>query len=186
MRIDDETGNPEECLVCRNSLGFRWSLLTCAHMYCCNCMQHMSRDRIIKCPFCRCMTNRDDVAYVTTRQLCETENDVKIKGAHSTKVECIVKRLMEIQRQDSNTSKCLVFSNWKEVLDLIGFALKQNCMKFVKITGSRNSQDVHEKLSTFKVSKCVSSLCYVLYCTFSIRLIVIIIAFTFLLGINGL
>lgn len=150
--INDETGNPEECLVCRNSLGFRWALLTCGHMYCCDCMRLLSQCSNIKCPFCRCMTNRNNISYVTTRQERERENDEKIKGDHSTKVECIVKCLMEIQRQDTNSSKCLVFSNWKEVLDLIGFALQQNDMNFITMTGS-NSQEVRKKLAMFKVSE---------------------------------
>lgn len=153
MPVDDEQGNPEECPVCRVPFGFRWSLLTCGHAYCCDCVRILLNAQLIKCPICRQATNRNNISYVTTRRKGQqtTTDDVdvvEIKGSHSTKVEAVVKCLMEIQRNKSpSAKKCLVFSNWREVLEIVASALEQNNMKFFML----NSQNLQKTLNRFKV-----------------------------------
>ena len=55
-----------------------------------------------------------------------------VKGSLSTKMEAVVKTLIKIQNDDP-TAKCLVFSTWNDVLDILGTALIQNDIQFAAL-----------------------------------------------------
>uniref|UniRef100_A0A4W5PV99 Helicase C-terminal domain-containing protein n=1 Tax=Hucho hucho TaxID=62062 RepID=A0A4W5PV99_9TELE len=60
-------------------------------------------------------------------------------GSHSTKVEAVVRTLKKIQLTDPG-AKCLVFSTWQCVLDIIAKALFDNNMEFSQINGIHKFQ----------------------------------------------
>ncbi|KAF3845593.1 hypothetical protein F7725_008756 [Dissostichus mawsoni] len=62
------------------------------------------------------------------------------KGSHSTKVEAVVRTLKKIQLIDPG-AKCLVFSTWLSVLDIISKALFDNNMEFSQINGIHKFQE---------------------------------------------
>ncbi|KAJ3613090.1 hypothetical protein NHX12_019346 [Muraenolepis orangiensis] len=152
---DKESGavNPEPCPICARPLGQEWAVLTCGHCFCNECIAIIveqysvgSRHRAIKCAICRQTTAHAEISYVVTCQEADPDQDIPVKGSHSTKVEAVVRTLKKIQLTDPG-AKCLVFSTWQCVLDIIAMALLDNTMEFSQINGMQKFQ---ENLSCFK------------------------------------
>ncbi|XP_022605877.1 E3 ubiquitin-protein ligase SHPRH [Seriola dumerili] len=155
---DKSTGglNPEPCPICARPLGQEWAVLTCGHCFCNECIAIIveqysvgSRRRAIKCAICRQTTSHTEISYVFTTQSSSQDQDIPVKGSHSTKVEAVVRTLKKIQVTDPG-AKCLVFSTWQSVLDIIAKALFDNNMEFSQINGIHKFQ---ENLSSFKYEK---------------------------------
>ena len=66
----------------------------------------------LRCAICRETTALAEIAYVDACPVKEEdaeEAELKVKGSHSTKVEAIVRQLLQIRAKDPE-AKCLVFS----------------------------------------------------------------------------
>ncbi|KAM3871435.1 E3 ubiquitin-protein ligase SHPRH [Diretmus argenteus] len=160
---DKATGglNPEPCPICARPLGQEWAVLTCGHCFCNECIAIIveqysigSRRRAIKCAICRQTTSHTEISYVFTTQSSSQDQDIPVKGSHSTKVEAVVRTLKKIQVTDPG-AKCLVFSTWQSVLDIIAKALFDNNMEFSQINGIHKFQ---ENLSSFKYEEKINIL----------------------------
>ncbi|XP_072221237.1 E3 ubiquitin-protein ligase SHPRH [Leuresthes tenuis] len=160
---DKSTGglNPEPCPICARPLGQEWAVLTCGHCFCNECIAIIveqysvgSRRRAIKCAICRQTTSHTEISYVFTTQSSSQDQDIPVKGSHSTKVEAVVRTLKRIQVSNPG-AKCLVFSTWQSVLDIIAKALFDNNMEFSQINGIHKFQ---ENLSSFKYDKKINIL----------------------------
>ncbi|NXB71156.1 SHPRH ligase, partial [Donacobius atricapilla] len=152
---DKTTGgvNPEPCPICARQLGRQWAVLTCGHCFCNECIAIIiqqysvgTRRSSIKCAICRQTTSHKEISYVFTAETANQEDDIPVKGSHSTKVEAVVRTLKRIQFKDPG-AKSLVFSTWQDVLDIISKALYDNNMVFSQINGISKFQ---ENLSAFK------------------------------------
>ncbi|NXC02132.1 SHPRH ligase, partial [Orthonyx spaldingii] len=152
---DKTTGgvNPEPCPICARQLGRQWAVLTCGHCFCNECIAIIiqqysvgTRRSSIKCAICRQTTSHKEISYVFTAEAANQEDDIPVKGSHSTKVEAVVRTLKRIQFKDPG-AKSLVFSTWQDVLDIISKALYDNNMIFSQINGISKFQ---ENLSAFK------------------------------------
>ncbi|NXA37714.1 SHPRH ligase, partial [Eudromia elegans] len=152
---DKTTGgvNPEPCPICARQLGKQWAVLTCGHCFCNECIAIIieqysvgTRRSAIKCAICRQTTSHKEISYVFTAETANQEEDIPVKGSHSTKVEAVVRTLKRIQFKDPG-AKSLVFSTWQDVLDIISKALYDNNMVFSQINGINKFQ---ENLSAFK------------------------------------
>uniref|UniRef100_UPI0037E80854 E3 ubiquitin-protein ligase SHPRH n=1 Tax=Semicossyphus pulcher TaxID=241346 RepID=UPI0037E80854 len=160
---DKSTGglNPEPCPICARPLGQEWAVLTCGHCFCNECISIIveqysfgSRRRAIKCAICRQTTSHAEISYVFTTELSSQDQDIPVKGSHSTKVEAVVRTLKKIQVTDPG-AKCLVFSTWLSVLDIIAKALLDNNMEFSQINGIHKFQ---ENLCSFKYEEKINIL----------------------------
>ncbi|XP_034531577.1 E3 ubiquitin-protein ligase SHPRH [Notolabrus celidotus] len=160
---DKSTGglNPEPCPICARPLGQEWAVLTCGHCFCNECIAIIveqysvgSRRRAIKCAICRQTTSHTEISYVFTTQSSSQDQDIPVKGSHSTKVEAVVRTLKKIQVTDPG-AKCLVFSTWLCVLDIIAKALFDNSMEFSQINGIHKFQ---ENLCAFKYEEKINIL----------------------------
>ncbi|KAM5263916.1 E3 ubiquitin-protein ligase SHPRH isoform 2-T2 [Ctenodactylus gundi] len=145
--------NPEPCPICARQLGKQWAVLTCGHCFCNECTSIIieqysvgSHRSSIKCAICRQNTSHKEISYVFTSEQASQEEDIPVKGSHSTKVEAVVRTLMKIQLRDPG-AKALVFSTWQDVLDIISKALTDNNMEFAQISRVKTFQ---ENLSAFK------------------------------------
>ncbi|NXU70552.1 SHPRH ligase, partial [Oreotrochilus melanogaster] len=152
---DKTTGgvNPEPCPICARQLGKQWAVLTCGHCFCNECIAIIieqysvgTRRSSIKCAICRQTTSHKEISYVFTAETANQDDDIPVKGSHSTKVEAVVRTLKKIQYKDPG-AKSLVFSTWQDVLDIISKALYDNNMIFSQINGISKFQ---ENLSAFK------------------------------------
>lgn len=160
---DKSTGglNPEPCPICARPLGQEWAVLTCGHCFCNGCIAIIveqysvgSRRRAILCAICRQPTSHTEISYVFTAQSSIQDQDIPVKGSHSTKVEAVLRTLKKIQVTDPG-AKCLVFSTWLSVLDIIAKALFDNNMVFSQINGIHKFQ---ENLSSFKYDEKINIL----------------------------
>ncbi|XP_032357009.1 E3 ubiquitin-protein ligase SHPRH [Etheostoma spectabile] len=140
---------------------FQWAVLTCGHCFCNECIAIIveqysvgSRRRSIKCAICRQTTSLTEISYVFTTQASSQDQDIPVKGSHSTKVEAVVRTLKKIQVTDPG-AKCLVFSTWLSVLDIIAKALFDNNMEFSQINGIHKFQ---ENLCSFKYEEKINIL----------------------------
>ncbi|XP_028912253.1 E3 ubiquitin-protein ligase SHPRH [Ornithorhynchus anatinus] len=145
--------NPEPCPICARNLGKQWAVLTCGHCFCNECIAIIieqysvgTRRSSIKCAICRQTTSHKEISYVFTAETANQEEDIPVKGSHSTKVEAVVRTLKRIQFKCPG-AKSLVFSTWQDVLDIISKALYDNNMVFAQINGIHKFQ---ENLSAFK------------------------------------
>ncbi|XP_035943618.1 E3 ubiquitin-protein ligase SHPRH isoform X2 [Halichoerus grypus] len=145
--------NPEPCPICARQLGKQWAVLTCGHCFCNECISIIieqysvgSHRSSIKCAICRQTTSHKEISYVFTSEKASQEEDIPVKGSHSTKVEAVVRTLMRIHLRDPG-AKALVFSTWQDVLDIISKALTDNNMEFAQISRVKTFQ---ENLSAFK------------------------------------
>ncbi|MGH0135444.1 UNVERIFIED_CONTAM: hypothetical protein FKN15_008053 [Acipenser sinensis] len=152
---DKSTGeqNPEPCPICARQLGKQWAVLTCGHCFCNECIAIIvqqysigTRRRAIKCAICRQTTSHKEISYVFTAETANQDEEIPVKGSHSTKVEAVVRALKKIQLKNPD-AKALVFSTWHGVLDIIAKALYDNSMEFSQINGIHKFQ---ENLSSFK------------------------------------
>ncbi|XP_041108304.1 E3 ubiquitin-protein ligase SHPRH [Polyodon spathula] len=145
--------NPEPCPICARQLGKQWAVLTCGHCFCNECIAIIvqqysigTRRRAIKCAICRQTTSHKEISYVFTAETANQDEEIPVKGSHSTKVEAVVRALKKIQLKNPD-AKALVFSTWQGVLDIIAKALYDNSMEFSQINGIHKFQ---ENLSSFK------------------------------------
>ncbi|XP_035685938.1 E3 ubiquitin-protein ligase SHPRH-like [Branchiostoma floridae] len=143
--------NPEPCPICQRQLGTEWSVLMCGHCFCEECISVLvnqfglgSRRGSIRCAICRQLTATQDISYVSTE--AKQQEDVDVKGSHSTKVEAVV-RTLKLIRQKDPTAKSLVFSTWQDVLDVVATALRENNMEYRAINGIHRFQ---ENMTDFK------------------------------------
>ncbi|KAI0211430.1 E3 ubiquitin-protein ligase SHPRH [Lamellibrachia satsuma] len=131
---DTMTGgmNPEPCPICQKELGSRWSVLQCGHCFCLECIHILVQEYSFG-------------GALPGRKALE-EEITKVKGDNSTKIEGIVQCLLQIQQSDP-TAKCLVFSTWVDVLNVLGQALSLNNIPFRSLQAGSKFQ---ENLAVFR------------------------------------
>ncbi|XP_045197702.2 E3 ubiquitin-protein ligase SHPRH-like isoform X2 [Mercenaria mercenaria] len=152
--------NPEPCPICQQELGKEWSVMQCGHCYCIECIRILverasfgRRNFSVKCAVCRQSTHQGEISYVMTSRELQPD-DVGVKGSHSTKVEAIVRCLLQIQRENPK-SKSLVFSTWTDVLSVIATALEENDIKYKALYSAGKFQ---ENLASFRQEEDVTTL----------------------------
>ncbi|XP_054153904.1 E3 ubiquitin-protein ligase SHPRH-like [Oppia nitens] len=158
--------NPELCPICQHRMGQQWVVLQCGHSLCVKCLDILineysrktSQGVTIGCPMCRELCPLSAILYVNAT---ETDDDddiavagIEVAGSWSTKVEEVVRCLLEIISADS-TAKTLVFSTWVDVLQLISTAMDDNKISHVFI---RNSAKFSQKVDNFKTNREIKAL----------------------------
>ena len=107
-----------------------------------------------QCPTCRSRVLLSEIAYIDTEKVEERKNDdeciasgssniingtalpedyssipgersIKVRGSYGTKLEAVVRRLVAITQADPS-ARVLVFSSWKDALELVSHALTTN------------------------------------------------------------
>ena len=134
--------NPEPCPICKGDLGEKWAVLQCGHCFCVTCIGfYLSRMAIAsdrKCPVCRQSTKTKDITYVSTK-VSKPEEQIKIEGSLSTKIEGVVRAVLKIKTTDPE-AKILVFSTWTDVLDVLADGLTKNGVTFRLLTTNHKFQ----------------------------------------------
>lgn len=139
-----ENPNPDPCPVCKTALENEWCVLQCGHSYCIDCVRIMltrSSKPCISCPVCRETTKSSDFSFVDLSGAHEN-SDINVIGDHSTKVDGIVRSLLQL-KQDDPKAKVLVFSTWSVVLKILEVALTQNNILYRRMPG--HNYQIHLK-----------------------------------------
>lgn len=77
-----------------------------------------------------------------------TEAEEKEKFVSSTKIDAIVAELKKIR--DEGNDKCLIFSQWTRMLDLLEIPLEDEGIVFERLDGSMQITERMERISNFK------------------------------------
>jgi len=154
MEEEDET---TVCPICREKFGPSVVMLQCGHLFCVECImffleRHPQMAQTLKCPTCRTRVSIDQLSYLNTGETQTKE--VRVKGSYGTKIESLVGDILDLHEKEPGV-KSLVFSQWSDVLYIIGQALQENNIKFAKIKGRTKFQ---EQLNLFKSDPSVSVL----------------------------
>lgn len=162
----------EPCPVCHDPIADEVAMLPCGHILCLSCnfmiMNRESRPRgeqVMKCPSCRSVTPASETAVVTKQgdtslndmeisgsDIWTPECDISIQGSFGSKIEAILRRVISITRKMPD-NKIIVFSSWKDALDILAYALEQNgCLFLYPRTGKAFDQNINVFRSTDSVN----------------------------------
>ncbi|KAJ3664999.1 hypothetical protein Zmor_000523 [Zophobas morio] len=124
----NENQSLDPCPICKNALENHWGMVPCGHSYCFDCIQQLIdqiRGQHLQCCVCRAYYSVIEISYTKTDEQNQEVETAKIAGNYSTKVESIVKLIMELRSEDCDV-KILVFSSWVSVLNYVKEALTNN------------------------------------------------------------
>jgi len=136
--------------------------------------KHKQR-KTINCPMCRQAINKEDIAYITDtptekkggllsdkstlikeKQVNIPQNEENfpsitsrfgVKGSYGTKIEAVIKALLYI-KQNTPKDKTIVFSEWKDVLEIISHALTENNISFAQVKHKKYFNKVINQFQT--------------------------------------
>nr|XP_022908014.1 E3 ubiquitin-protein ligase SHPRH [Onthophagus taurus] len=117
--------DPDPCPICKCVLNLQWNIMTCGHCFCIECMQVLigqqigfNKRQFISCPVCRKTIRVSDISYIHKDSKDATNSSNQIKGNCSSKVEAIVRLILELKEENAHV-KILVFSTWAALLKLM-------------------------------------------------------------------
>ncbi|RCK54500.1 putative ATP-dependent helicase IRC20 [Candida viswanathii] len=160
------------CTICHSTITLG-ALTHCGHKYCKACLDQWLRASH-KCPLCKSSIERGSV-YCYTRYepvlrakqvhdvhdvsklhsiyksldeaVIEDLKSVQMMRSFSSKVDMIVKQVLYLRKTESNV-QIIIFSQWPDMLYILGNALKDNGISFVGLNRSLN-QDPRSKHRSF-------------------------------------
>jgi E3 ubiquitin-protein ligase SHPRH len=134
----------EPCPICYRQLGSELVLLPCGHCFCIECTSsylearvYRQHSRSLPCPLCREVCNTREVSFIQTGAASSQSAMAPIKGSFGAKIEAVVRDLLFIQEYATRqvaergpvpdaTHRCVVFSLWSELLQILSAALERN------------------------------------------------------------
>ncbi|DBA05124.1 TPA: hypothetical protein N0F65_004974 [Lagenidium giganteum] len=127
------------CAVCLEAMESTRAMLPCAHAFCENCVEALSKKRqngqdTIRCPACRRVSSTTSIIVVqaSAAQLSNDGGDIpssaqiKLKrSGFGSKIDTIVHRLLTLATKKTHI-KCLVFTQWVDMINILATAMTQN------------------------------------------------------------
>ncbi|XP_017783304.1 PREDICTED: E3 ubiquitin-protein ligase SHPRH [Nicrophorus vespilloides] len=138
--------NLDACPICKDQLETKWNILPCGHSYCLECMQVIlgrNISKFIQCSVCRQKLSINDINFVEINKNKTEDDDGKIKGNCSSKIEAVVRLIMKLKKEEPDV-KVLVFSNWSVILGVLSDVLSLNKVSSV-ILSTANHQKTIDK-----------------------------------------
>ncbi|KAL3930887.1 MAG: hypothetical protein SGBAC_011567 [Bacillariaceae sp.] len=133
------------CPVCLAEFGIAdRAVLKCGHSLHVKCIDEIlkrsSASSTIRCPMkCLAVTSRDDVLIAAADSLKTDQSPVaprnKIEGSWGTKVDRLIGDLIDVTEKGE---RCLVFSQWDEMLAIVESALFANKIAFTHPKGAKS------------------------------------------------
>jgi DNA repair protein RAD5 len=124
----------QECPICMEPMSD--SIITqCAHIFCRECVTKIFAASFQPhCPTCRLEMPKKSIMSVPRKNRFTT--DVHANWRSSAKISMLINTI-----QGLNDQKCVVFSQWTAMMDLIGIALDKSSIKYSRIDGSMSLQN---------------------------------------------
>lgn len=132
-KIEDE----ENCSICMDNLD-NPALTACGHIFCYDCLKMCLGDKK-KCPMCKADLSGKEI-LVTSKKNIPTENVNPLITKYGSKLGKTISIIRTIVAQPS--SRIIIFSQWDDMLNLIGKTLSENGIENCFVKGnvwSRNS-----------------------------------------------
>lgn len=140
--ILDKMKNPEiinetECAICMDQLD-NPTLTACGHLFCYDCLKLCLGDKK-KCPMCKADLTGKDLLVMNVKKSAEEETNPLIKkyGSKLGKLISVIRFL--VAQKDT---RIIVFSQWEDMLSLVGRTLAENEIENCFVKGnvwSRNA-----------------------------------------------
>ncbi|KAM3138535.1 hypothetical protein pb186bvf_009287 [Paramecium bursaria] len=115
----------------------------CLHLLCRLCMSGVLSHNSL-CPCCRQFLRKDD--FMTLPRESQFSVDWKQDYKRSSKLERLFEILSEVPKQD----KCVIFTQFIGMIELIEFDLQKQGQKFLRLDGKLNQNQRTEVLKIFK------------------------------------
>lgn len=126
-----------ECCVCLDQPPSEPVVTPCAHIGCAECFTSVI-DTVGHCPVCR--TDMESSALVRVKCSTDDDDDDPISASQeelerfrpSTKLKALMHEVGAMPPQ----TKCIIFSQWTSMLDLVEVGLRKASLSFARIDGS--------------------------------------------------
>jgi E3 ubiquitin-protein ligase SHPRH len=138
-----ETKELKECRICLMGVdnGF---LTRCGHVFHDHCLTAwLVKHR--RCPVCNQDVTPDSLNMISLSM--ETSNhsedpieEMTLVGSYGTKIDRIIKHLKYLRKKDPGC-KSIIFSQWDQVLDIVGTGLKVNGLSFVSLSTQKKKTE---------------------------------------------
>ena len=131
----------EMCAICLDDICIhQMAITTCGHKFCWNCINtFMSTvnqyNPSCKCPKCNTFITVDQIYKYTHTSINKQDTSLLeyyIQQAKSTKIGNIIYYIKQLSKED----KCIVFSQWDEMLEKIAIILTKENIKIVYCSGT--------------------------------------------------
>uniref|UniRef100_K3WTK9 RING-type domain-containing protein n=1 Tax=Globisporangium ultimum (strain ATCC 200006 / CBS 805.95 / DAOM BR144) TaxID=431595 RepID=K3WTK9_GLOUD len=170
---DGTVKRPEAvCAVCLEDMESERAMLPCAHIFCKSCMMTLStrNTATIKCPTCRRICSASKIVVVfeddrdaatsraqsrPVRPLADTHIQLK-RGGYGSKIDAILRRVLALAQRNSEV-KCLLFTQWQDMMDIVATHLRQNGIMCFTYTTKKNFYRVMQQFKVFS-EPCVLAL----------------------------
>jgi len=163
-----ESGN-DECPICLDLIE-NVSITVCGHRFCTECLRDIMDEReqelrrkrkvvtakqfTVECPVCRKKLRRSQITKVVDeekqRELGGKQKFKQRRNDRLNESSSKIKKLMEILEEIHDTepaAKCIVFSQWTSMLDIIEDELEEeqwgHCRLDGKMTSNNRSKSIH-------------------------------------------
>lgn len=168
-RVPDRDGEASTkrspCVICLEEMEDERVMLPCAHTFCKNCMKTLSSQHsataTIKCPTCRRVCSASKVVVVFEDEREATNSKVKARplrpmadthinlrrGGYGSKIDAILRRVLALAQRNAEV-KCLLFTQWQDMMDIVASHLKQNGVMCFTYT---TKKQFHRVMQQFKV-----------------------------------
>ncbi|KAF1325119.1 E3 ubiquitin-protein ligase shprh, partial [Globisporangium splendens] len=162
------------CAVCLEEMENERVMLPCAHIFCKNCMKTLSTRNAatatIKCPTCRriCSASKVVVVFEDGRDVANSRNQARPvrpladthiqlkRGGYGSKIDAILRRVLALAQRNSEV-KCLLFTQWQDMMDIVATHLRQNGVMCFTYTTKKNFHRVMQQFKVFS-EPCVLAL----------------------------
>jgi SNF2 family DNA or RNA helicase len=119
----DNTDEDEMCSICLNEItGEDVGVTKCGHMYCYQCIKEIIQSNP-KCPLCMKPTKSDEIFMISFEDLSRKEQTKEIKDKLSLINKVGTKLANLIFYIKNCKDKCIVFSQWDDLLKKVGNTL---------------------------------------------------------------
>ncbi|CAM9913537.1 unnamed protein product [Ectocarpus sp. 13 AM-2016] len=136
------SGATRECTVCQEDLVEEVGCLPCGHTFHPECIGFLRKVGSggagrFRCPTCRRSCSVADVRLASTLDQSDgSAFGLPVKGSWGTKITALVSDLLALGPSD----KCLVFSQWDDMLDIVELAFKENGVSYARMKGKKKSE----------------------------------------------
>jgi|SaaInlStandDraft_5_1057022.scaffolds.fasta_scaffold00852_4 SNF2 family DNA or RNA helicase len=144
---DDTIIKDEDCCICYDKLNDP-VMTECGHIFCNECIT-LSLKYQPNCPSCRKSISTQNIYKITKKQQKEQQKGDPLILKYGTKLATLIKIIKKITKNSEN--KVIVFSQWDNMLSMIGRTLSENNITNTFIKG--NIYQRNNAICKFKTGK---------------------------------
>ena len=143
MKSNSNILENENCAICMDELS-NPTITKCGHIYCYECI-HLCLSNKKLCPLCKKELNLKDLIIINSKK---DNNDILITK-YGSKLGKLMSIIMELNQNDK--TRIIIFSQWDDMLTLIGKTLSDNKINNNFIKGNVWSRN--NSINKFKTNK---------------------------------